>query len=200
MKHVRPILYLLPLVVLLACAKVDPVVESYVEIAKSKGVSREYLAELGKWTRNAILYSEFDTRAQMIGTLASSEFRAAYDGEYARLYALTQSEQTKKAKVRAEAASEYTEFYVYAYVPDRDAIDFSRPNSVWKIFLLDEKGTRFDPVDIHQIAKITPLIEHFYPYVNQYYGKFYSIKFPKVAAEKPRVVFTGVLGRIELAW
>ncbi len=205
MKHFRPMLYLFAIAlfataILLACARVEPVMESYVDIAKEKGISREYMAELGKWTRKAILYSEFDTRAHVIGTFANREFRAAYDAEYARLYALTQPEQVKKAKLAAEAASEFTEFFVYAYVPDRDAIDFSKPNSIWKIFLIDEKGARFDPVEIRQITRITPFVEQFYPYVNQYYGKFYTIKFPRIASEKPRVVFTGVLGRLELTY
>ncbi len=200
--------WVLPIILILmtGCARVDPTLENYLDIAKSKGISGEYLSELSRWTRTSILYSEFDTRAYIVATYRTPEFRQAYEQEYSRLFALSQQEQARKLQMNEDRASDAAEFYFYAYNPDPNAIDFSKANSIWKIFLTDSKGSRLDPVEIRQINKITPLIEQFYPYVNQYYGKFYSIKFPPLAARQQaqpsnvKIVFTGVLGRIEVSW
>jgi len=64
-----------------------------------------------------------------------------------------------------------------------------------------------DPVEIREI-EASPLVTKFFPYVESY-GKFYSVKFPvsppsdKDAAWARRgqtLVFTGVLGNVELTW
>ncbi len=185
------------------CSTVEPVIDDYVSIAKKNDVSNEYASELAKWTKKGILYSEFETRAYIISTYMSPEFRRAYEQEYSRLYELSLSEQIKYSRIKTNQEKESTEFYVYAYNPDRDAIDFSKADSIWKIYLLDARGLRIEPIDIRQIKNINPLVEQLYPYVNQYHGKFYSIKFPPLSApQKQRLtmVFTGVLGHIDLVW
>lgn len=193
-------LLLIAVFVFIGCAKVEPLVGDYIDAAKSKGVSSEYLAELSKWTRKSVLYSEFDTRAYIVATYKSREFRQAYDREYAGLYDLTREELDKRAAQGDSTTDEEIEFVFYFYNPEPKAIDLSKADSIWKVFLLDEKGTRLDPVDIRQIKKITPLTEQFYPYINQYHGKFYSITFPGAPSLTLKLVFTGVLGRIEIAW
>ena len=64
-----------------------------------------------------------------------------------------------------------------------------------------------EPLDIREIDS-TPLVTKFFPYVKPY-GKFYSVKFSKslsssrgdtVVGDRPDLVFTGVLGKIELEW
>jgi hypothetical protein len=193
-------LLLIGIFVFIGCAKVEPFVEDYIDAAKSKGISNEYFAELSKWTRKSVLYSEFETRAYIVATYKSREFRQAYDREYARLYALTTAERDKRALIQSDSADKGTEFVCYFYNPEPKAVDLSRADSIWKVFLLNEKETRLDPIDIRQIKKITPLTEQFYPYVNQYHGKFYSIRFPDAPSGTLKLVFTGVLGRIEIAW
>ena len=194
------------LMVLAGCAKMEPALENYIDIAKSKGISSDYLNALAKWTKKTVIYSEFETRALVIATYRGQEFRQAYDREYNRLYAVTPQEQDRRNQIKEELASEYTEFFFYAYNPEPDTLDFSKANSIWKIFLINGQGDRMEPVEIRQITKITPLIEQFYPYVNPYHGKFYSIKFPPSKSLTQgrqadwKLVFTGVLGKLEVSW
>ncbi|MEI7673056.1 MAG: hypothetical protein WCK00_13175, partial [Deltaproteobacteria bacterium] len=49
-------------------------IEGYLDIAKDKGMSEEYLQILDRWTRSKIIYSQFDTQANIIATLRSPEF------------------------------------------------------------------------------------------------------------------------------
>ncbi len=184
------------LISFLGCAHV----ESYIDIAKEKGVSNEYLDEMCKWTREKKIYSQFDTILYIVATYKSIEFKQAYLKEYSRLYSLSKTEEEKREAVLSELSSDFTEFYFYAYNPDHDAIDFSKPNSIWKIFLVDEKGRQIYPAAVNHIKKITPLVENFYPYINQYHGKFYYLRFPPQKSGKLKLVFTSVLGKAELEW
>lgn len=107
--------------------------------------------------------------------------------------------------IQKELASDFTEFYFYAYIPDKDSNDFSKSNSIWKVYLIDGNGNRMEPLEIRQIEKITPVIEEFFPYVNRYYGKFYTLRFAPLKdqpAEKGKctIVFTSVIAKIELKW
>ena len=178
--------------------------EGYLEIVKDEGVSKEYLNALNKWTRDKTVYSQFETKARIVATYKNREFNEAYLSEYSRIYSLTESEKTLKEAILTDAASDFTEFFFYAYTPEKDSNDFNRQNSIWTIFLVDEKGNKIYPAGVSKIRKITPIIEEFYPYVNQYYGMFYSLKFPPPSVDGApkylKLVFTSVLGKVEFEW
>jgi len=187
--------------------------QGYVDIAKDKGLSGKYLKALKYWTRTQTVYSQFETQVRLSATLKSRDFNGAYLEEYGRVYALTEDEKKQRAALQADIASGYTEFFVYAYTPEKETNDFDRSNSIWKVFLLDGRGNRIDPVEVRRIGKVTPVMQEFFPYINPYYGVCYTIKFPGPAAagvqsaenksphEEPvRLVFTSVLARVELQW
>jgi hypothetical protein len=175
----------------------------YADIVRERGVSSEYLSVLDAWTRTKSLYSQFETRADLFATYKSPEFRRAYSKDYARLYDLTDEQRKTRREVIDEMASDFDEFFIYAALPDRDANDFDKSGSIWKIYLFDDRGNRFEPMEVRKIAKVSSLVTSFYPYVNPYYGNCYSLKFPagSVPVGKPfRLLFTGVLGKVELPW
>jgi hypothetical protein len=181
----------------------------YANMARDEGIpSKAYLETLNHWTRDRIVYSEFETKARIAATLRSREFVEAYQKEYARIYALGTPEANKAADPQVQGSAEYLEFYFYAYVPDRDNNDFARANSIWKIYRVDGNGQMVKPVDLREITKVTPVIEQLFPYVNRYHGKFYSLRFPAASVgaaqggkpEPIRLVFTSVLARVELEW
>jgi hypothetical protein len=181
------------------------VLESYIDIAKEKGgVSREYLSVLHKWTRDQTLYSQFETKVRITVTYKSREFRDAYAREYARIYLLTQTEEKKTAHALAGLDGDALEFFFYAYIPDKTQNDFSKPNSIWTLFLIDDRGEKVYPAEVRHLEKVTPLVEEFYPYGNPYHGSYYTLTFKPPAAGKAtsgmKIVFTSVLGRIEHEW
>jgi hypothetical protein len=184
-------------------------VSDYASMARDEGIpSKAYLETLNHWTRDRIVYSEFGTKARIAATLRSPEFIEAYRKEYARIYDPGAPGANTAPDLQARASDEFLEFYFYAFVPDRDNNDFAKANSTWKIYLVDANGKLVQPSDLREITKVTPVIEQFFPYVNRYHGKFYSLRFPATTSgtatggkpEPIRVIFTSVLARVELDW
>jgi len=182
-------------------------VQEYIEIARGDAVSGKYFDTLNRYTREKTLYSEFETRIRIVATWKSRAFTDAYLSEYARIYLLTSVAREERRNILSGASSDFREFLFYAYVPDRESNDFSKADSIWKIFSTDEGGARVDPVEIREL-KVGPLVTKFFPYVKPY-GKVYSVKFPTVprsdegdtiVQNRPTLVFTGVLGKVELKW
>ncbi|MDO9515754.1 MAG: hypothetical protein Q7J01_06605 [Syntrophales bacterium] len=182
-------------------------VREYVEIARGDAISGEYFDTLNRYTQEKTLYSEFETRIRVVATWKSREFTDAYLSEYAKLYLLTGAAREERKDILSGASSDLREFLFYAYTPDRDSNDFSKADSIWKVFSLSEGGERVDPVEIREI-ETSPLVTKFFPYVKPY-GKFYSAKFstlPLPGTKTPpghgsqTLVFTGVLGKVDLKW
>ena len=179
--------------------------EGYVEIVKDEGISTEYLNVLDKWTRDKTVYSQFETRVRIVATYKDSEFNKAYLSEYSKIYSLTEPEKKSREEILTGLSSDFTEFLFYAYTPDKDSNDFDKQDSIWTIFLLDKNGNKVYPVEVRKIKKITPVVKEFYPYINKYYGMFYSLKYPPLSSTEGdpkhlKLVFTSVLGRVELEW
>ncbi|MEA1936378.1 MAG: hypothetical protein U9M96_06150 [Thermodesulfobacteriota bacterium] len=179
--------------------------EGYGEIVKDERISREYLNVLDKWTKDKTVYSQFETKVRIVATYKDSEFNKAYLSEYSKIYSLTEPEKKSREETLTGLSSDFTEFLFYAYTPDKDSNDFDKQDSVWTIFLLDKNGNKVYPVEVRKIKKITPIVKEFYPYINKYYGMFYSLKYPPLSSTEGdpkhlKLVFTSVLGRVELEW
>jgi len=184
--------------------------QGYVDMAKEKGLSDEYQAVLNTWTRTKTVHSQFETKVTITSTLKSQAFNRAYIKEHERIYPLGPAEKKKWEETQEGLAADFTEFLFYAYIPEKEANDFDRRNSAWTVFIIDDQGRREDPVEIRRIDKITTVTEAFYPYINKYYGNFYSLKFkplkgfdvdPGDPSRKPfKLVMTSVLARVELEW
>jgi len=198
-KRVWGVLLIL-LMICLACSEV----KEYIDIVKDESISKEYFSALNTWTRDKTVYSQFETRAHIVSTYKSSEFDEAYLSEYSKVYLLTDSEKKTKQELRVDLGSDFEEFLFYAYIPEKDSNDFSKAGSIWKIFLVDEKGSRVYPIEVRKIEKITPVIVKFFPYVNQHHGMFYNLKFSPFPSsfetQRLKLIFTSVLGRVELEW
>ncbi|MBW2630472.1 MAG: hypothetical protein JRC90_01695 [Deltaproteobacteria bacterium] len=203
MKTLRIVLIMFFLVGIFGCSHV----KEYIEIAGDDTISGEYFDTLNKYTREKTVYCEFETSIRIVATWKSREFMDAYLSEYSRLYLLTAADKEQRRDILSDTSSDLREFLFYAYIPDRESNDFSKPDSVWRVFSSGEGGKRLEPLDIREIDS-TPLVTKFFPYVKPY-GKFYSVKFPKspssdksdtVAEDGSELVFTGVLGKMELKW
>jgi len=191
---------LLLVILVLICAGCSHI-DGYVDIMREKGLSKEYIDSLRTWTRSQIVYSEFETRAHIRVTYQGSEFKKAYIDEYARVYHLSDAEKKIREEAQRSVAAEFTEFFFYAYTPEKESNDFSRERSVWTVYLMDDSGGRLDPVEIRKIDPVTPVITAFYPYINPAYGFCYSLKFPPLSKEKPfKLIFTSVIAKVELDW
>ena len=181
---------------------------SYLDITKDKRLTQGYLKVFNQWTRKDVLYSQFDTKVIINTTYKSYAFNKAYLDEYARIYNLTDAERKHREEMTADFSKNSTEFFFYASMANKEANDFDRSNSIWTVYLIDEKGKRIEPLEIRRIEKISTMMEEFFPFINKYYGNCYSLKFPplpSVDKESPKtppmkLVFTSVFGRVEQTW
>jgi len=85
--------------------------------------------------------------------------------------------------------------------------DFAESDSIWKVYLEDDKGARLSPVSVSKLDASDPLLREFFPYMDLW-SSAYSIKFPKYSetgtepipnadTRSMRLVVTGVLGKFE---
>jgi len=204
----RIILYLLS--VLLLGLTGCTTFQGYIDMARDKGLSNEYQTVLKEWTRTQMVHSQFETKVMITSTLKSQAFYQAWFNEYERIYQEASPERKKWEESQSGLNADFTEFLFYAYLPEKEANDFDRQRSVWKVFIVDHEGRRIEPLEIRRFNKITPVMEAFYPYINKYYGDFYSMKFDPLAGinvkagdppRKPiKLVMTSVIARVELEW
>lgn len=178
-------------------------VQGYLDIAREKGMSESYLQVLKQWTRSHVLYSQFETKAHIGATLRSPEFNRAYLDEYTRIYQLGAEERTKREEMQTVSLSESTEFIFYAYIPNKVENDFDRRESIWSIFLVNGQGEKIAPAEVRRIDPVTQVMTEFFPYINPYYGMAYRLRFSPPLKNGPgygplKLVFTGVIGKIEL--
>jgi hypothetical protein len=188
------------LLLLGGCSHLD----SYLEIARERGLSEDYRAALKQWTRSDIIYSQFETQVHIGATYRSPMFNKAYLEEYARLYQLSQADLEKQEEILKGMASDFSEFLFYAYIPEKPSNDFDRRGSIWNIHLLNEKGERIEPVEVRRIDPVTPVVTGFFPYVKPYYGNAYRLRFPPLTggwrSGPLTLVFVSVVGRVELKY
>jgi hypothetical protein len=177
--------------------------EGYLDVIREKGLSDEYQTVLARWTRSQTIYSEFETKARITATYESPEFVNANLKEFSRMYHLRDEEVKKRAEVTREKSSAARGFVFYAYIPEKKFNDFDKRESLWTVFLVNEKGERIDPVELRRIEPLSPVITEFFPYVNPYYGIAYRVRFPlnhPVGSGwgKMKLFFAGVIGEVRL--
>lgn len=197
-------LLLLILVALSGCAakKAPPPIE--------KPQQKGYQEVLNKWTRGKKVFVGMESRLYFTATYKDPEFRAAYIDRYAQSYQLDDDMKKSLLDREMEQSDKFNEFFFAAYTPDQNWNDFDRLNSVWKLYLEDNSGSRLTPVTITKVDSSDPLIREFFPYFDLW-SAGYIVRFPKYseAGQEPipssgtsylRLVVTGVLGKGELEW
>ncbi|MBN2283442.1 MAG: hypothetical protein JXO48_06090 [Deltaproteobacteria bacterium] len=179
------------------------VIGGYADMARNISLSEEYHAVLAKWTRGKTLYSQFETKIRLVATCVTGEFMEAYIAENTRLYNETDRAAVERMEGFIRDDTGVLEIVFYASSPKEEVNDFASTPSSWVVFLQTTDGERLDPVEIREIKDITPQVEAFFPYVQKRYGKFYSLLFQRPQPTdtcEGILVFTGVVGRIELSW
>ncbi|MBW2636795.1 MAG: hypothetical protein JRC86_04610 [Deltaproteobacteria bacterium] len=201
MKRLLTVILFLSLLCCPGCAYL----EDYLEIAEGNTISEKYLTALEGSTQQKTVYAEFETRARIVATYKSEAFIDALRNEYSRIYQSSREDERVGKDIFGHSEDGFEEFLFYASLPEGDANDFAREDSIWDTFLLSETEERFYPDEIREVTAITPIITKFFPYVNPYYGKFYSVKFTRPEkgigeSQRLTLVFASVLGRVELTW
>lgn len=178
--------------------------------AKAPNEEEAYLKVLNRWTRGVKVYEGFETKLYASATFKSAAFRDAYIERYARSNQLEEGYAKALRERESELSDKFNEFFFTAYTPVDKWNDFAESDSIWKVYLEDDKGVRLSPVSVSKLDASDPLLREFFPYMDLW-SSAYSIKFPKYSetgtepipnadTKSMRLVVTGVLGKGELAW
>lgn len=178
--------------------------------AKTPTEEEAYLRVLNAWTRGVKVYEGLETKLYASATFKSPVFRDAYIERYAKGNQLDESYANALKEREAEQAEKFNEFFFTAYTPVDKWNDFEDTDSIWKVYLEDDKGARLQPVSITKLDPSDPLLREFFPYMDLW-SYAYTVKFPKYSetgtepipganTKSMRLVITGVLGKGELTW
>src|SRR3989344_2048990 len=128
--------------------------------AKEKAIkpSLGYFDILPQMTKSKKVIDNLDSKLFVYATYKNWALRAAYVDEYARRYQMDVG-QKEMLKEREKGLEErFNEFFIAVYTPDARWNDFNTRESIWKVYLEDEKGSRVSPIEIKKVDVDSPFI------------------------------------------
>jgi len=117
-------------------------------------------------------------------TYFSHEFIAAYLQEYRKVYRPLSAEMDAVAnkwtsrKIRKEC------FFMAAYTGERDWNDFALSNSIWRIYMENDRGVKEMAVSVSEAETKDKLVRHFFPYFDDFY-EAYEVCFDRYPGSRP---------------
>ncbi len=172
--------------------------------------TESYKTVCDAWSRESRIHRGLEVELIVSATFKSKEFRRAYAEEYARAYKLTPEKKKQFVDNQLEATTRGHEFLMATFVPEEKWDDFNHPNSVWKLYLVNDQNKRVEPVEVRSVRRQDAVTPHFFPYVTPW-KSVYKVRFPcnipttdqPIIAENTKgikLVITSVLGTAELGW
>lgn len=167
----------------------------------------EYEAVLKRWTRHRRIIKHFDTNLEVNVTHFSPEMVAAHAAAHAADYRLTRGERQRFVAKRLAEVQERHEFLMAATTADPAWNDFDRKESIWRLTLMDDKGTRVTPLSVTNLT-ITEVHRVHFPFVTVFH-RLYHVLFPRKVGGRPfitpgsrwfKLIIASPLGSTELAW
>ncbi|MFQ5585817.1 MAG: hypothetical protein ACE5GF_03225 [Thermodesulfobacteriota bacterium] len=169
-----------------------------------------YSRLIEKWTSEGKVYRGMESRLVVHATYRGWGLREAYVREYEKRYRLDSYQREKLLAGEKARYEEGEEFFLAVYTPEGRWNDLDRSDSVWKLYLKNDRDERVSPVEVRRVDEESPLIREFYPDLDPWsYG--YVVIFPKYSekGELPLIndetrsftlIITGVLGQTEITW
>lgn len=169
---------------------------------------RAYAEVLARYSDQAELYDQFDTRLFAGATFEAWPFREARANRLADFHALPEALRAERLAAERERFSAAHELMFGVHVTDHRHDDFDRRNSIWRVALVTSAG-EFAPAKIERIGRADLAMRALYPYLDDFWTA-YRITFPRLTPEGGAVIPPGPdritlrvassLGRIELAF
>ena len=136
------------------------------------GQMLDYSKTVRAWSRTKRLHKSLETHAVLHATYYSHEFVTAYLQEYRLVYDPVEAEMQSlidkwtSRKVRQDC------FFVSAYMGERDWNDLALSNSIWRIYLENDKGVRELPASVSEVEAKEQMLRHFYPYYADFFEAY----------------------------
>jgi len=149
------------------------------------------------WSRSRRVIRSFDTVIQASVTYQSQEFVSAYAARFASDYGFTKAERQRWLAARLSEVRSRHEFYFTVTTSNREWNDFERKNSIWRITLEDDRGTRVQPLVIKRL-KITAVHRTYFPETSVFH-RAYLLLFPNTVGGKPFITSQSKWFRLRVA-
>lgn len=181
-------------------------------LVRSEGSHRteDYRRAFERWTKEARIYRGLDMELIVSATFKSADYRKGYAREYAETYLLSDEDELKFKRDQMKAAEEFHDFVMAAFIPDDKWNDFEKKDSIWKIYLSNDKNDRISPLEIRKLNKKDPVVGQFFPYVSpwrQVYALRFAVTMPGqeeafISADTRSITLTltGVRGTCDMFW
>jgi hypothetical protein len=168
---------------------------------------KHYPDVLERWTRHERIIQSFDTNLDVHITYLSPEFISAHAALYADHYKLSRAERKRYLARRLAEVETHHEFFMGATTADLSWNDFARKETIWRISLENDRGTRVKPLTIKRV-RIRETHRVYFPYLSVFH-RAYHLVFPKQVGSKPlitstnrwfKLIIASPLGDVSLAW
>lgn len=203
MRRGRFLLFCLLLAALTACAGARVKTDLTYE-----GTYRSYEQFVDNWTRTGKIYHNFATQAIVSATYFALPFRRAFAAEWGRAYDLPMAEREQVLAEQIDHAKKRVEFIVSFYTPKERFNDLDKPDSSWRLWLIDAQGVKVEAAKIERL-RIRHKKEYlFFPSYTEW-SRLYRVYFPAVGLDGQSLVtesgavtlrVTGVEGMANLVW
>jgi len=194
------------LAVVLACAACAVTYPTVRLTEDWPAAARDYDAVVHDWTRKAQLHANYQEVCELVATLKSAEWRAAYATHDADLRGLTGDGRTQRMEQsRAEVAGPY-ELEVMLTTWDRRENDLDRgKKSVWRVALIDDNGQEIEPLEIVRDRRPAFVVRAEFPALGEF-ATPYIARFPRTTpifgpgAKQVRLRMSSTRGAVEVGW
>lgn len=170
--------------------------------------SSPYEVERDRWTRTEEAFEAFEARAFLDATIKVEPFRRAYVREYARLYALTPTQEADLLAAELADDRDNLVLVVSLYTPERRTNDLNPARGFWEVRLENARGDTMPPYSVTRLDTRNPLWRTLFPTFGPH-DVLYELRFERALPEgRPlaargdtlTLVVAGAPVRLRLSW
>ncbi len=163
------------------------------------------------WTRDEqdFSWTRLTDVLRVTATFESWEFRWAYVIRYAHDYSIQADARDRMLRATLQDAQRNHRFLVSMIGSEFDESVLTRPQTAWRVLLIDEHGRQTPPSSIERIRRPTAADRVYFESIDPQREAF-RVQFPAVRddglpsippdAHQVTLRFTGARGRVDLVW
>lgn len=156
------------------------------------------------WTRQDSVHRDLDLVLEAKATMRSPQFQEAYLRRWAEVYKVSEGEMARLLAAEKEQEGRALRFLLVAQTGKREWNDFDKPDSLWRIYLQNERGQRI-PLSAKRHLENRTEAEGFFRL--EPWSEAYELSFDLegeeargFSAQRLTLILASVLGEAEFSW